>query len=186
MYAINTHPEIRYAIGQMAKGVENPSYKHWELGMRILRYLKGQMDSGLIFTKDGRTSILGTWMAEHGIDNDCQGLTVFTDADWRGDATYRSTRGYLVYLNGNLISAKSKLNNTISINVSEAEMQASIFGLQEALWLKNMAKEFGWNGKLINQIQMYTDNNQVVAWVHEPNADTSRSKHFRNSEVLVI
>jgi hypothetical protein len=176
MYAVNSRPEIRFAVGLMAKASTNPSRRHWQLGMRILRYLKGTIDFGLIFTSMNSKTKLETYFENGGVKIKADGLTLLTDSDWGGDPTFHSTRGFLIYLNGCLVSARSKLNRTISINVSEAELTASVFGVQESMWLQEMARELKW--KDLPPIQAFTDNSQVLAWIEEPNAESSRSKHL--------
>ena len=48
--AINTRPDIMYAVSYVAKFAQNPGRKHWEALENILKYLKGTINYGIIYT----------------------------------------------------------------------------------------------------------------------------------------
>jgi hypothetical protein len=178
MYAIHTHPEIQFPLGQMSRAVINPSRRHWALGMRILRYLKGAANKGLVFTDKSHLIVkahLGLNPFTKKIYSDCKGFVVFADADWGGDIiNCYSTRGFVIYYNGNVVSTKSKLNKTISVSASEAELTATALATQEVIWLQILAEEL----KVSTKTLVLTDNTQVKRWIEEPNAEHARSKHL--------
>lgn len=63
-----------------------PSEGHMDAVNRILRYLKGSLGKGLLFSKNGVSSIEG-----------------YTDTDWVGDQTTRKFAfGYFTFFEGNL------------------------------------------------------------------------------------
>jgi hypothetical protein len=69
-----------------------PREPHLTIAKRILRYLQGTLDHGLLLR---RASTMD--------------LVVYTDADWAGcPDTHRSTSGYAVFLGDNLVSWFSK------------------------------------------------------------------------------
>jgi hypothetical protein len=45
---VRTRPDISVAVCILAKHVQEPRKLHWEAVRRILRYLKGRKDEGLI------------------------------------------------------------------------------------------------------------------------------------------
>lgn len=50
--AINTRPDIMYAVNQLSKYNNNPGPRHWYAMEQVLRYLKGTLDYGLRFTPE--------------------------------------------------------------------------------------------------------------------------------------
>ncbi|CAM8982250.1 unnamed protein product [Rhodiola kirilowii] len=87
MYAMtSTRPDIAYAVGKLSRYTSNPSIHHWE-AIRVLKYLKGTMNYGLIYT--GFPSV----------------LEGYTDASWITNLEDRSsTSGWVFLLGGGVIS----------------------------------------------------------------------------------
>jgi hypothetical protein len=72
---------------------------------RILRYLQGMSDYGLLLRRLRSSD-----------------LVVYTDADWAGcPNTRRSTSGYAVFLGDNLVSWSTKRQTAVSRSSAEAE-----------------------------------------------------------------
>ena len=62
--------------------MQNPLDTHWKAVKRILRYLKGTLDDGILLVKSEMLTLTG-----------------FSDADWGNDLVdRRSTTGHCVYL----------------------------------------------------------------------------------------
>jgi hypothetical protein len=72
--------------------MHDPREPHLIALKRLLRYLRGAVDYGLLLHRSSSTE-----------------LVVYTDTDWAGcPDTRRSTSGYAVFLGGNLVSWSSK------------------------------------------------------------------------------
>ena len=65
--SVATRPDISYAVSNVAKFSANPTTHHWNAVKRIMRYLKGTSDLGLVFKPQKNC--------------DCVG---YSDADWGG------------------------------------------------------------------------------------------------------
>jgi hypothetical protein len=86
---------------------------------RILRYLQGTPDYGLLLRRSS-----------------CSDLVVYTGADWAGcPDTRRSTSGYAVFLGDNLVSWSAKRHTVISRSSAKVEYRAVANGMAEATWL---------------------------------------------------
>jgi hypothetical protein len=87
-YLTFTRPDISYAVQQVCLHMHDPREPHLAALKRLLRYLRGTVDYGLLLHRSTASE-----------------LVVYTDADWTGcPDTRRSTSGYAVFLGGNLVS----------------------------------------------------------------------------------
>jgi hypothetical protein len=92
---------------------------------RILRYLQGTSDYGLLLCRSSSSDLI-----------------VYTDADWaRCLDTHRSTSGYAVFLGDNLVSWSAKRQTVVSCSTAEAEYRAIANGVAEATWLCQLLHE---------------------------------------------
>jgi hypothetical protein len=83
-----TWPDIAYAVQQVCLHMHDPRESHLMAMKRILRYLRGMTDYGLLLRRSRSTD-----------------LVVYTDADWAScPDTCCSTSGYAVFLGDNLVS----------------------------------------------------------------------------------
>jgi hypothetical protein len=118
--AINTRPDISFAINRCARYMANPNTSHYKALDRIWKYLNYKPNLGLFYN--------------------CQNLQLlgYTDADWGGDIiTRKSTTGYLFLLGKNTISWNSSLQKTVALSSCEAEYMALKDAIKEALYLNN-------------------------------------------------
>ncbi|KAG5889496.1 hypothetical protein JTB14_026500 [Gonioctena quinquepunctata] len=80
----------------------------------------------------------------------------YADADWGGDTRDRkSNTGYLFKYSGGLVSWRSKKQDCVSLSSTEAEVIALSEACQEAMWLKQLLKDFG---EEVIEIKMFEDN----------------------------
>ena len=90
-YLTFSQPDIAYAVQQVCLHMHTPREPHLTALKRILRYLRGSLDYGLL--RPSSTS----------------DLVVYTDADWAGcPDTRRSTSSYAAFLGSNLVSWAAK------------------------------------------------------------------------------
>jgi hypothetical protein len=100
-----TTPQQRCSLSRLAKFLSQPTEVHWEAVKRILRYVKGTIDTGLHFWK---SSLLD--------------ISIFTNADWAGCVgDWRSTGGYVVFVRPTLVSWSLKKQPTVLRSSTEAE-----------------------------------------------------------------
>jgi hypothetical protein len=115
-YLTFTRPDIAYAVQQVCLHMHDPREVHLVAAKRILRYLQGTLDHGLVIPKSASTQLI-----------------VYTDADWAGcPDTCRSTSGYAVFFGGSLVLWSSKRQHTVSRSSAEAEYCAVANGIAEA------------------------------------------------------
>ena len=106
---------------------------------RILRYLKGTANLGLLF-RHNTGSRLQAFSDSHWATN----LRAFSDSDWAGwPIDRRSTGGYAIYLGSNLISWSARKQRTVSRSSTESEYKAIADTVAELIWLKSLLHELG-------------------------------------------
>ncbi|CAM8940913.1 unnamed protein product [Rhodiola kirilowii] len=125
MYAMtSTRPDIAFAVGKLSRYTSNPSVDHWQAVHRVLRYLKGTMNLGLIYSEFPSV------------------IEGFSDASWiSNEEDHSSTSGWVFLLGGGAISWASKKQTCISSSTMKYEFVALVVALKEAEGLKNMIHE---------------------------------------------
>ncbi|CAM8944479.1 unnamed protein product [Rhodiola kirilowii] len=98
MYAMTcARPDIAFALGKISRYTSNPSMQHWQAIHRVLRYLKGTMNLGLVYS-DFPSVIEG-----------------YSDASWiSNEEDHSSTSGWVFLLGGGAISWASKKQTCIT------------------------------------------------------------------------
>ncbi|MEL7521272.1 MAG: reverse transcriptase domain-containing protein, partial [Cyanobacteria bacterium J06553_1] len=149
-----TRPDIATAVNILAKHSETPHPKHWKGIKRILRYLQGSKNEGIVLK--GAKNL-----------EDLQ-LECYVDADWGADVEDRSSRtGVICYLSGNPIWWKSRKQHSIAVSTCEAEYMALFEGAKDVIWLRNVLCEFGLcAGETATTI--FTDNQSSITWAKNP------------------
>ncbi|KAM1486966.1 hypothetical protein ACFX2I_001086 [Malus domestica] len=123
-YLLFTRPDIAYAVNQVCQFMHSPTTAHWAAVKRILRYLKGTHDHGLLYKPSPLT------------------LTAFADADYAGDPdNRRSTGGHCIFLGENLISWSSKKQRGVSRSSTEAEYRQLAYTSAHLSWFRNLFRD---------------------------------------------
>ena len=132
---------------------------------RILRYIKGTLDHGLQLYKSSISSLLS-----------------YTDADWGGcPDTRRSTSGYCVFLDDNLISRSAKRQPTVSMSSVEAEYRGVANVVSETCWIRNLLLEIHF--PIYTTTLVYCDNVNAVYLSSNP-VHHQRTKILRWTYIL--
>lgn len=120
MYLNATRPDAMFTVSLISRFTEKPTTEHLVAAKRILRFLKGTAEDGILYRKGKK-----------------QELIAYCDSDYAGDLDDRkSTSGYIFMLNNEAVSWSSKKQPIVSLSTTEAE-----------LWLLPTAvvKEYGSN-----------------------------------------
>lgn len=95
-------------MNMVSQFLQAPTDDHFLAVKRILRYVKGTLNSGINFSRTMDPTLVG-----------------YSDADWaRCPETRRSTYGYSIFLGGNLVSWSAKKQPTIVRSSCESEYRA--------------------------------------------------------------
>ncbi|XP_042009919.1 secreted RxLR effector protein 161-like [Salvia splendens] len=126
-YLTCTRPDLLYATGLVSRYMENPTTTHFKAAKRILRYLKGTIDYGLLYSTTNDYRLVG-----------------YSDSDWVGDTDDRkSTTGYVFYMEDTAFAWMSKKQPIVTLSTCEAEYVAATFSVCHAFWLISLLSELG-------------------------------------------
>ena len=152
-----TRPDIAYSVGALARYMSNPTTVHWQEVIGVVRYLAGTATYGLTY----------------GTRN--ESLIGYCDADYATDTdTRRSTSGYVFTLYGGAIAWQSKRQPTVAASTTEAEYMAAAAAVKEALWLRQLFKDFGIDTGVVT---IMADNQAAIKILKNP-ISSLRSKHI--------
>ncbi|RVW29613.1 Retrovirus-related Pol polyprotein from transposon TNT 1-94 [Vitis vinifera] len=128
----------------------SPCDSHWDVVIRILRYIKSTPGQGVLYENRGHTQVVG-----------------YTDADWAGSPTDRcSTSGYCIFIEGNIISWKSKKQDVVARFSVEAEYQAMALTTCKLIWLRHLLRELRFGKD--EQMKLICDNQAALHITSNP------------------
>eukprot|EP00253_Pinus_taeda_P034582 PITA_34582 len=103
-------------------------------------------------------------------------LVGFTDSNWAGDPNdQKSTAGYVFTLGSGPITWSCKKQSAISLSLVEAEYRGAIEASEEALWLRHILSEFGFQQQHLTTL--WCDNQSVIQLCKDP-VQHQRRKHI--------
>eukprot|EP00253_Pinus_taeda_P005236 PITA_05236 len=103
-------------------------------------------------------------------------LVGFTDSDWAGDpADRKSTAGYVFTLGSGPITWACKKQAAISLSSAESEYRGAIEASKEALWLRQILSEFGFQQWHLTT--RWCDNQSAIQLCKDP-VQHQRNKHI--------
>jgi hypothetical protein len=99
-----TRSDISFAVSQVSKFMHSPRTPHLEAINRILRYSKGTLGKGVYMKNNDSNEICG-----------------YSDADWAGSFDRKSMTDCFTFIDGNLVTWRSKKQNIIARSSAEAK-----------------------------------------------------------------
>ena len=157
--SITTRPDLAHAVNVLSQHMAKPNNEHWIAAKRVLRYIKGTLDVGIVFRKSDNFELVG-----------------YSDADWAGDVDSRkSTSGYVFLVGGNIVSWASKKQSVVALSTTEAEYIALCSATQEAIWLRRLLASV--EQQQDNPTTIHEDNQGAISMSKNPR-NSSRTKHI--------
>jgi hypothetical protein len=136
-----------------------PIEEHLQSALRILRYVSGTKDRGLLYRAGTAVQLAG-----------------YTDADWAGNLTdRRSTSGYSFTLGSAAIAWSSKKQPTVALWSTEAEYRGAVVATCEAIWLIWLLKDL--HEEVSDPTVIYSDNLSSIQLVKN-SVFHARTKHI--------
>ena len=96
-----TRPDIAFAVGALSRHAENPTKIHWNCIKRVIKYIKGTSNYGLIYKAQ----------------NNWESIITYSDANFASDhITRKSVSGFVVKLDKSVIAWGSRKQSTVSLS----------------------------------------------------------------------
>lgn len=156
--SVATRPDISHATSVLGQFNDSFGEIHWIAAKRVLRYLKGTANLGIIFRK-GDDIVKG-----------------YVDADWGGSVDdRRSYTGFSFICNESAISWDSRKQRTVALSSTEAEYMALCEASKEAIYIRRFLIDLDWNDQ--GPTVLYNDNMGAQKLVLNP-VYHARTKHI--------
>ncbi|MBW0482496.1 hypothetical protein O181_022211 [Austropuccinia psidii MF-1] len=157
-----TRPDLSYSVSALCQFLENPGIQHWRAFMHVLKSLKGTSETGLVYKKN--TSKLPV---------------AYSNAGWGNcRVTRRSTTGYLIFFNDNLVIWKTRKQPTVSLSSGEAKYRSLADLTSKLLWFKQFSEEINIL-TMTGAISIHEDNQGCINTANSDcNTNTRRMKHI--------
>lgn len=125
--AMATRPDIAHTLSILSKYASYPRDRHWIAVKRVLRYLKGTINHGLLYKRVKEPN-----------------LVCFTDADYAGDhENSKSTSGMVTFVCTGPVCYKAQQQSLVAKSTTEAEYIAASMSSDYIVWLQQFSKELG-------------------------------------------
>ena len=99
-YLTTTRPDPSYYVSILSQFLTKPCETHWNAAKQVLRYLKGTINYGLLYTDVSNVQLAG-----------------YSNADWaRNPDDRKSTSGDAFNIGSRVISWSSKKQPTVSLS----------------------------------------------------------------------
>lgn len=159
MYLTVTRPDLSFVVGLASRYMEAPTEAHFQVVKRVLRYVKDTVELGILYKREGKSS-----------------LQAYTDSDYAGDLDDRkSTSGFVFLIAGGAVSWCSKKQPIVALSTTEAEYIAAVSCATQAIWLTRVLGEIGEEDE--DCILIKCDNNSAIQLSKNP-VHHGRSKHI--------
>ena len=149
-----TRPDIAYTVGMLARFSSKPNQTHWVAAKRVLRYLKGTMNFGLIYSGDA-------------------GVLGYSDADWAGDMDFR------LHVSDRRWACIMEKQDTVALSTAEAEYVALSSAAQECVWMRRLISELG--NPPGEPTTILEDNQSSIAMARNPVSQEGQAYRYKAS-----
>ncbi|KAJ0926044.1 putative RNA-directed DNA polymerase [Helianthus annuus] len=144
MYLTVTRPDVMYVVSLLSRFMANPRKEHIIAAKRVLRYLKGTHDYGLVYER-------------HSINK----LVAYTDSDYARDVEdRRCTSWYVCMFSNGAICWSSRKQDIVTLSSTEAEYVAATACACHCVWLKGLLEDLG--EKINGPLKILCDNNSSI------------------------
>jgi hypothetical protein len=124
MYLLATRPDMTFSVCLAARYMERPTEMHVAAVKRVLRYLKGTLNLGILYKCRADNELM---------------MQGWTDSDYAGDHDDRkSTSGYIFTMGSSAISWSSKKQPIVTLSTTEAEFVSAAACACQCMWLRNI------------------------------------------------
>jgi hypothetical protein len=159
MYLTATIPDLMFAVNLIARFMEHPVENHLMAAKRILRYIRGTLELGILYRKGSQAELIA-----------------YSDSDYGGDVDDRkSTSGYVFMIGSGAVSWSSRKQPIVTLSTTEAEFIAAAHCVCQGIWLKRILECIGLTQRKC--LTVFCDNSSTIKLSKNPVLH-GRSKHI--------
>jgi hypothetical protein len=159
MHITQWRPDIAYATHCLTHFMNKAAEPHLNAAKRVLRYLAGTVDLGLLF-RAGQDIV----------------LSAYVDSDYATDPTDRkSISGYVTKVAGSTVAARREKQEIVALSSTEAELIAATTAGKQILYLRQILKDMGY--EQAGPTTLFEDNTGCINISENP-VQHRRTKHI--------
>lgn len=168
-----SRPDVAFAVNALSRFLQKPRDIHMDAAKRVLIYLYTTRDLAINYFPSVANNLYSF----------CDASLVSKESD-----DGRSTTGYCIFYNNNIVAWRSCRQTTVSLSTMESELDAIATTLIALQHVRNVLSEIG---VMIQTYTIYTDSLSAVKFLRA-SADVAKPRtrhlalrfHFIRSEVL--
>ena len=146
-----SRPDILNAVRDLSRFMSAATAANLKAMKRVMQYVVATPDRGLTLQPDG------VWNGSPSYEFEVSGMS---DSEYGKDPSRKSVNGWSTYLNGAMVSAKSKMMPIIALSVTEAELYAATQCAQDMLFVMRILESIGL--KVKKPMNLFVDNKGAV------------------------
>ncbi|XP_071704142.1 uncharacterized protein [Rutidosis leptorrhynchoides] len=159
LYLAISRPDLAYAASFLSRFMTSPTSSHLGAARRVLRYLKGSLDLGIMFERNKDVKLEG-----------------YSDSDWAGSVDdMKSTSGYVFNRGSGAFCWNSKKQSVVAQSTAEAEYIAIAAAVNHAVWIRKLLSDLDLTQD--SPTVIYCDNKSAIAIAENP-VQHGRTKHI--------
>ncbi|XP_026430848.1 uncharacterized protein LOC113327958 [Papaver somniferum] len=125
LYLTHKRPDIMFASSMFSRFMSSPSHLHLGAEKRLLRYIQGTMNFGIMYSRNLDVKLVG-----------------YCDSDLGGCIDdMKSTSGYAFSLGSGIFTWASKKQETVALSTAEAEYISSLVATSHVVWLRRIMED---------------------------------------------
>jgi hypothetical protein len=157
--------DISRSVGVLSKFNTAPTETHLTAAKRVLRYLKGTADYGIVYACSPEPPAL------------------YSDASWADDSeNCHSTSGIICIQSQGPISWSSKQQSVVALSTAEAEYIAASEAMREACWLRQLLSALNSTWSKL-PISLHVDNQSAIALANVTSKCSTKTNTKRTKRV---
>jgi hypothetical protein len=147
-----SRPDINNIVRELTRFTTRPQIAHMESMIKVMHYCVSTNRLGLTLNPKGK------WDGK--FDDTEFVIGGYSDSDYAKDGeSRRSVTGYCVFLNEAPVAMKSRMQDAVTLSVTEAELVAATQCIQEMMYVKKLIESVGLKVQL--PMVLYVDNKGV-------------------------
>ena len=170
--AHSSRPDVAFSVNALSRYLQKPRILHLAAAKRILIYLHTTCDLGICYFPSKENNLFAY----------CDASLVSKDS-----ADGKSTTGYCIFFNNNLVAWKSCRQTVVSLSTMESELNAMSTALIALQQTRDTLSEIGY---IVPSYKIYTDSLSAIKYL-QSSADIARPRtphlslrfHFIRTEV---